>query len=60
MVHGWLRVQDFKQVVIITPMSECMHALRVQGSGFRDQGSGIRVQGSGFRDQGSGKVLGYW
>jgi hypothetical protein len=26
---------------------------RVQGSGFRDQGSGLKVQGSGFRDQGS-------
>jgi len=28
--------------------------MRVQGSGFRDQGSEFRVQGSGIRVQGSG------
>jgi hypothetical protein len=29
--------------------------LRVESSGFRDQGSGFRAQGSGFRVQGSGR-----
>ena len=28
--------------------------MRVQGSGFRVQGSGLRVEGAGFRVQGSG------
>ena len=44
-----------QEYTALVALRRLVQGLRVQGSGFRVQGTGCRVQGSGFRVQGSGR-----